>query len=419
MMRDIQFTTDHDRFLREQAFAPGQPGSVLDDFGTVLEFLRYHKGVEATGKHNLLPMKLIGELDHCLSRPLHLEMKRPLLRSHPYLQGLNLLLRASALTRVEGVGTKARLCVDPSMLAQWEQLNSTEQYFNLLEAWLRFGRPEMVGETRGSGDGLLYPSVMAWRSLPAQGTQFDITRPLDVHVSGIYRHFYQLALMDLFGIVDVERPHRHVAPWCPAGIKRLPFGDALFTLITSRCACFGIGHFVGEKDEDQGEDGPELPTFGAWQSIFQPYFPDWRENLEFPALEPRDGTFIFRVLLGKVWRLIAISADATLDALVHWVLRSVNLDSDHLYSVTYRDRMGTRVCVNSPEGGDAPFTHSVQIGALPLEPGQTMDLLYDFGDNWEFTIKLDRIEPPATKIKAPAIIESHGKAPEQYPQWDE
>jgi Plasmid pRiA4b ORF-3-like protein len=419
MMRDIQFTADHERILREQAFTADQPGSVLDDFGMVLEFLRYHKGVEAAGKHNLLPMKLIGELDHCLSRPLHLEMKRPLLRSHPYLQGLNLLLRASGLTRVEGVGAKARLCVDPSMLAQWEQLNSVEQYFNLLEAWLRFGRTEMVGETRGSGDGLLHHSMMAWRSLPAQGTQFDITRPSEVFVAGIYRHFYQLALMDLFGIVEVERPHHHVAPWCPAGIKRVPFGDALFTLITSRCDYLGIGQLIGEEDEDEDEDGPELPTFGAWQSIFQPYFPEWRENLEFSAVEPREGTFVFRVLLGKVWRLIAIPADASLDHLVHLILRSVNFDSDHLYSVTYRDRMGTQVRINGPDVEDGPSTDGVQIGALPLEPGQTMDLLYDFGDNWEFTIKLDRIEPPGTKIKAPGVIESHGKAPEQYPDWDE
>ena len=92
-------------------------------------------------------MKFIGELDRRLSRPLHLELKRPQLRSHPYLQGLNLLLRASGLSRVEGTGAKARLVLDPAMRMQWDQLNPTEQYFNLLEAWLRFGRAEMVGET--------------------------------------------------------------------------------------------------------------------------------------------------------------------------------------------------------------------------------------------------------------------------------
>ena len=44
-------------------------------------------------------------------------------------------------------------------------------------------------------------------------------------------------------------------------------------------------------------------------------------------------------------------------------------------------------------------------------------LTYDFGDNWRFDVKLERIEP-AGRIKKPRIVESHGKAPEQYPQWE-
>jgi len=36
-----------------------------------------------------------------------------------------------------------------------------------------------------------------------------------------------------------------------------------------------------------------------------------------------------------------------------------------------------------------------------------------------FTIKLDRIEPPETKLKARRILESHGSAPDQYPDWDD
>ena len=48
-----------------------------------------------------------------------------------------------------------------------------------------------------------------------------------------------------------------------------------------------------------------------------------------------------------------------------------------------------------------------------------MQLLYDFGDNWQFTVKLERIEPPGAKAKGPRILESHGKAPSQYPDWEE
>jgi hypothetical protein len=414
------FSADDERCLRSQVFTADQPGSVLHDFQMLLDFLRLEGGVEASGKYNMLPIKLIADLDRGLSQPLQLELKRPQLKSHPYLQALNLLLRASGLSRVEEKGAKARLVLDPAMMIQWDQLNPTEQYFNLMEAWLRFGRPEMVGEQPDIWAGLLSRCQQFWRSVPDEGIQLDTKNPAWVYLNGISRSFYQLALMDLFGIVQVERPQRPVAPWCPAGIKRLPFGDAVFTLIASRIDSVERVITVHHNDEDQNDDALTAPRFGAWQPVFQPFFPEWRENLEIPQSERRDGTFIFRVSLSKsLWRLIAIPADQTLDDLLHWVLRSVNFDTDHLYSFTYINRMGIAVRVNDPISGDAPTTDEVQLGELPLEPGQTMDLLYDYGDNWEFTIKLERVEPPGTKIKAPRIIESHGKAPKQYGDWDD
>ena len=81
--------------------------------------------------------------------------------------------------------------------------------------------------------------------------------------------------------------------------------------------------------------------------------------------------------------------------------------------------MGALVRVNDPQTGESPMTDQIPVGTLPLEPGQTMDLLYDFGDSWEFTITLERVEPPGTRINTPRIMGSHGPAPRQYPRWDE
>ena len=113
MKKQIEFTADHERCLREQAITAKEPGPVLHDFEMLLDFLKDQRGVEAAGKYNLLPLKFIDELDRRLSRPLHLGMKRPQLKSHPYLQGLHLMLRASGLSRVGGAGARARLTVDP------------------------------------------------------------------------------------------------------------------------------------------------------------------------------------------------------------------------------------------------------------------------------------------------------------------
>jgi hypothetical protein len=411
-----KLTKAQEQCLRDQVITEDQPGPILRDFRVILDFVG-PEGVEAAGKYNMLPIKCIEELDGRLSRPLHLKLKRPQIKSHPYLQGLNLLLRASGLSRVEGMGDKARLDLDPEMMMQWNQLNPTEQYFNLLEAWLRLGRAEMVGERGTPWGDLTSECVRGWQAVPAEGEHFNLKNPQQVYVRGFYGSLYLLALMDLFGFLKVGRPDRPVVPWRPSRIDRVPFGDAMMTLIATQFyRSLGISDVSEEEDEEEGASA--VPRFGAWQPIFQPFFPEWKNNLELPLPESRTGTYVFRVSLGKVWRLIAIPADETLEDLVQWILDSVNFDNDHLYEFKFRNRLGALESAYHPYMDEGPSTDEVPIGSLPLEPGQTMDLTYDFGDNWKFKIKLERIDPPDGKKKGARILEKHGKSPEQYPDSD-
>ena len=43
---------------------------------------------------------------------------------------------------------------------------------------------------------------------------------------------------------------------------------------------------------------------------------------------------------------------------------------------------------------------------------------FDFGDNRRVDVQLGNIEPTGKRLKAPRILESHGKGAEQYPDWD-
>jgi len=45
-----------------------------------------------------------------------------------------------------------------------------------------------------------------------------------------------------------------------------------------------------------------------------------------------------------------------------------------------------------------------------------MTLEYDFGDSWQFTIKLEKILPDESKIKKMKITEKKGKAPQTIPR---
>jgi hypothetical protein len=109
--------------------------------------------------------------------------------------------------------------------------------------------------------------------------------------------------------------------------------------------------------------------------------------------------------------------DATLDDLVSVILESMQFDEDHLYRFSYRDHRGADVAVWHPAMEKGLSTTDVRIGTLPLSLGDTMELWYDFGADWLFTVKLERIEPPGRKIKAPRVMERHGRSPVQYSLW--
>lgn len=410
-MFDEKLTKKQENLLRDEVIDQDRPGSILRDVITVLDFVG-PEGLKSAGKYNLLPIDTLPELDSRLSRPLRLPLKRPQLRSHPYLQGLHLVLRATGLFQVTGSGSKTRLVVPAEIRERWRQLNPTEQYFALLEGWLLVSRSEMVGEReRSFGGGCLFDCLTAWRGLPTEGLKSNSRCPEPLWLPGIYGEQYHLALMDLFGLLRVEQPATPVVPWSPASVKHTPFGDALFTLLIANGAAKWN---LLVRDED------ESSAFGRWQSIVQPYFPEWRTCWDISSSEePREGTFLFRVSLGReVWRKIAIDSRDTLDDLISCILRSINFDNDHLYEFSYRDRLGATVRASGPIDDGGLGTDEVEIGDLPLEPGQHMNLLYDFGDSWRFKIKLERIDPPGKRRTKAKVVERHGKAPEQYPDWD-
>src|SRR5687767_3626597 len=117
--------------LRQQKIDQDGPGTILRDFQSLLELIG-KEGVRATGKYHLLPLDRLKELDERMSRPYRPSLSRPQLRSFPHLHGLYLLLRSTGLGLIEGSGRKTgRLSLRPQLLEQWQQLNATEQYFNL------------------------------------------------------------------------------------------------------------------------------------------------------------------------------------------------------------------------------------------------------------------------------------------------
>jgi len=322
------------------------------------------------------------------------------------LQALYLLLRATGLTRVDTSDGPTRLVVDSDMREQWSKLNPTEQYFNLFEAAFVHASPEMIGE-RGRGyNDWLWTFVQEWERVPAKGKRFDLKRSAYVYVMG--RQLFLVAFADLFGLMEVEHPAFPVQPWLPAALGHTPFGDAMLGLVRQHL-------FDGDLSQRETE---AAPSFGVWQEIFQPYFPQWRTNLRPPEPEVREGVYHFKVSLGNMWREIAMADWMNLDNLAYAILDAVRFESDHLYEFRYRDTLGRTVTAAHEYCDEGPFAADIEIGSLPLAPGQSMTFLFDFGDDWEFNVKLEKIAPPNPKMKKPKLVAKRGAAPEQYPHAD-
>jgi hypothetical protein len=117
---------------------------LLHDFSALIEILR-RKNHTLTPKHQL-PMKLLSEINESLQNPIQLGLKRPQQKSYPHIHGLYLLVRASGLSVLDTRGKKPKLVIDDKIYDQWKTLNPTEQYGNLLEAWLLRGFEDIIGE---------------------------------------------------------------------------------------------------------------------------------------------------------------------------------------------------------------------------------------------------------------------------------
>lgn len=392
--------------LEAQSITETEPGTILKDFQTLLEFVG-DDGLQVSSKQNLIPLKSLEDLNARLSDPIQIDLKRPIQKSYPPINGLYLLLRSTGIGQIVGRGKKKFLVLNPTVLESWNQLNLTERYFTLLEAWLIRSHAELLGEgTTALNEGT--KSIQFWTRIPDKGKTYKSFKEQSFNY---VPELHNLALMKLFGLLHIEsgKPEPGTG-WRVKKIMRLPFGDAVMQIVMQTTLQHGM---VWESEEN-----PNIP-FGELQSSFKPYFPEWENNLVVSGHEFRPGVYVFKVSLNGIWRRIAISADMNLAHLGGEILESVDFDSDHLDMFVYQNQIGRTVEVSHPYADGMLSTNEVKVGDLPLEEGNSMTYIFDFGDWWEFDVQLEQIQADNSRLGYAEIIESHGDAPKQYPDEDE
>ena len=417
--------------------AVGNPGAILKDIDTLLEFVG-PGGIVTKSRNASLPSESLTELNAKVSHPVQLALKRALLRDYPNLAGIFILTRVMDLLQMKG----HRLMVCPEALDFWRSLNATEQYFALLEALLFQAQSEVLGGERT-------------REQPqsAELTVFFLGQ-----LSDRWRDFDHYESVRLFG------PRGEFPPWrlfvlqqCGMiEIRPADFSQRGRSLLgRARLACrwhqtnswgtavtWGLVQFVKAMEEEYEEAGSEEESeseeeaaetepqaeFGMLQPIFNPYFPEFQTVYARPVVEPRRGAHIFKVGLARwyagwddgssIWRRFAVPPGISLDGLAGAILHAFKLDDDHLYDFRYRDQRGKGRVYNHPCTDEGPFTPEIAVGETDLAVGGEMLFTFDYGDDWQFKVRLEQIEAEPCRLREPKVIESAGKAPAQYRSFD-
>lgn len=428
-----------DLVLKSHTVDETGPGSILRDFEFVLARIGEDGIPVGSSSRGFFPDKVTEEIDAHLGRVPQRDIKRFRQPTCSHVHGLYLILRTSRIGVIKGKGKVRRIALDTEMLKAYRELNSTEKYFNLFDAWME-GHPDIIGENSR----LWYKShlhdcaafLVELKRLPfRQGEQFPVLDYVRYNLG-----FYNLALMELFGLVDVEQGKPVVGEiWPIRGIRGTEYGQALLSalrpglgamLALAAGAKFELGPEDGEDAEDEYEDKGRLPwdesevenddetlppLIEVWQKLLNPYYPEWRTNLALTSPQFRAGTYMLKVSVAKAWRRFAVQGDVYLECLAGSILNAFEFDFDHLYMFTYKTKLGIACSVHHTFMQEPPYVDEVRIGDMELDEGDKFDFIFDFGDNWRFKIKVERITEaePAADRKA-LLIKAKGEAPHQY-----
>jgi hypothetical protein len=406
---------DAEQILREQSVSDREPGPVLHDVEVLLDELG-EEGLRVSAKKHVISGSALPEINERFAYSTDADYSRYSYKAFPYVFGVYLLLRASGLARIDRTSSKDRLVRDEEVLDSWRDLNRTEQYVSLLAVWL--GRAD--DESLVDGRRLTAPIIRIASFLQNQVDDGEATyaSPSDRERVKYYPGEANIALLHLFGLADLEEDGTASGePWRLQRVQLRPFGHALFHVL--------FGEFASRDVKDLG-----FMSFGRtvdpefFHDLLKERFPDVDRFLTLPEEEFRPGVHVFTAELqrgGRFSARVALPGSAVLDDLSDLILDAIGFDRDHLYQFTIQRQRGGETHYDAPRGMmvEAPYTDEARIGDLPLEQGDAMTYLYDFGDNWKFSVVLREVDDSDDAPAEPTILSTYGEAPEQYPLYGE
>lgn len=119
-----------------------------------------------------------------------------------------------------------------------------------------------------------------------------------------------------------------------------------------------------------------------------------------------------------VWRRLTVPGDIDLETF-HWVLQiAMGWEDMHLHKFTIgtkaydRDTAAFLTTFEAEEGEEGTAEWEARLDQVLRQPRDVLTYLYDFGDDWQHTIRLEKVEPAGQSAPSgPRCIKGRGACP--------
>ena len=118
--------------------------------------------------------------------------------------------------------------------------------------------------------GILYRCLHFWKDIPDGG--IEITSYKQQEQWAYYPGYYNLALLHLFGLIDLQLGEPEPAKgWRMVALQRLPWGDAVMGMLAEVCR-----KFFREGEAETLKPNLRI-AFEKLKPYFTPFFPEWQK----------------------------------------------------------------------------------------------------------------------------------------------
>lgn len=429
------------------------PSQLVDDFEQFIEYFMQHQ-VSMTKTKGNMARKALREINERVSIRSEQATMHSDQIAYPYLDFLfQIALRGKLITKITEYSGSAWFRVT-DRVSLFQNLSHAEKYLFILETfwvdtdWESFPSSPYISISQSVQD-VFYYLLMASKVMSGQTVKGF--KEIEMHALSQLRNWNRFLLyFEWLGIWECEIDEKAIEEYYlknhyfSKAITLTKWGEKIIPILfQDRNAQF----WNIPLRQDYGEVNP-VPGSPLEELIFilpddvddtllylnkkqgvEPFIVPFRELCGLSVKESglqRDvksfvpGRYTFKVMYtNQVWRTLVLFGEHTMEQLHKLILRAYNFSDEHLYSFFMDGKKWSDKSIVSPLDGDGmAIANKVRIGDLGLSKGQSFTYLYDYGDEWTFTITVEQIEAEMAKAdRLPHIQKKVGEAPEQYIDW--